>query len=251
VSKVVLIFGAIMPVFIMSCFTLALEMTAPREAITLRSRLFGWIVNLLNTALIAIIIMALVQVWRIAGIEPVLAGMNFWLQAVIVLLTYDFLRYVEHRVEHAIWWPVHGVHHSIRDLNSANAYGHPLQAVPEYVIVAIPLSFLGMTAPVVVLWASAFWSLFIHSPITIGAGPLRRIFVDPAFHRIHHSTDPRHWGKNFGIMFSIWDQLFGTAYFPKHDEWPDVGLEDRAPPRNIFAWLIHPAWRPASSQRPR
>jgi CDGSH-type Zn-finger protein len=45
-----------------------------------------------------------------------------------------------------------------------------------------------------------------------------RIFITPAFHHAHHGksqvdgiSDPN---GNFGNMFSIWDQLFGTASFP-------------------------------------
>ncbi|MEK7763409.1 MAG: sterol desaturase family protein, partial [Nitrospirota bacterium] len=47
--------------------------------------------------------------------------------------------------------------------------------------------------------------------------------------QIHHSVDPRHWNKNFGVKLSVWDGLFGTHYHPGHPELLQVGLLDAAP----------------------
>ena len=48
---------------------------------------------------------------------------------------------------------------------------------------------------------------------------LERIIITPAFHHAHHGkskidgiADPN---ANFGNMFSIWDQVFGTAVFTR------------------------------------
>ena len=46
---------------------------------------------------------------------------------------------------------------------------------------------------------------------TGGYGPIGRWVVSPHFHAFHHSVDRRHTNANFGIMFSCWDYLFGTA----------------------------------------
>jgi len=34
--------------------------------------------------------------------------------------------------------------------------------------------------------------------------------------------------------------LFGTAYFPRADEWPAVGLDDVPEPRTIADYLLMP-----------
>ena len=82
---------------------------------------------------------------------------------------------------------------------------------------------------------------FLHSPTRLHLGPIvRRILADNRFHRIHHSTDPRHFDKNFGAGTSLWDQLFGTAYFPTADEWPDTGLSDQREAQSVSEYL----WRP-------
>jgi hypothetical protein len=41
--------------------------------------------------------------------------------------------------------------------------------------------------------------------------PSRAFFISPRFHRMHHSTDERMQNRNFGGVFSFWDDVFGTA----------------------------------------
>jgi sterol desaturase/sphingolipid hydroxylase (fatty acid hydroxylase superfamily) len=43
-------------------------------------------------------------------------------------------------------------------------------------------------------------------------------------HQVHHSLEHRHWDKNMGFVFSLWDRLFGTLYVPKSDEQFRLGL---------------------------
>ena len=47
------------------------------------------------------------------------------------------------------------------------------------------------------------------------------------WHQLHHSTDPRHYDKNFGLLFSFWDRLFGTLCVPRPDEDFKFGLIER------------------------
>ena len=66
------------------------------------------------------------------------------------------------------------------------------------------------------------------------------MIVDPRFHRIHHSLEPRHFDRNFAVCFSFWDSLFGTAYWPKKGEWPAVGVKEYPAPRNFWEYLMLP-----------
>jgi sterol desaturase/sphingolipid hydroxylase (fatty acid hydroxylase superfamily) len=50
-----------------------------------------------------------------------------------------------------------------------------------------------------------------HSGLGWGYGPLDTLIVSPRFHRVHHSTDPAHYERNFGMTYSFWDRWFGTA----------------------------------------
>ena len=58
-----------------------------------------------------------------------------------------------------------------------------------------------------------------HSHFWISYGPvLSHVFISPAQHQIHHSADKKHWDKNFGGTFALWDWLFGTLYIPRKKE---------------------------------
>jgi sterol desaturase/sphingolipid hydroxylase (fatty acid hydroxylase superfamily) len=98
----------------------------------------------------------------------------------------------------------------------------------------------GPGTPFVVGFIVMLLSYYIHSPIDVHFGPFRKVLVDNRFHRIHHSIEPRHFDKNFGICFSIWDRWFGTAYDPAPDEWPSVGLSDVPAPRGVVEFLTLP-----------
>src|SRR6185295_9967512 len=50
-----------------------------------------------------------------------------------------------------------------------------------------------------------------HSHVWLSYGPVvSRILISPAQHQIHHSKAERHWDRNFGFTFAIWDWICGT-----------------------------------------
>jgi len=167
------------------------------------------------------------------------------LTAALALCLSDLVFYWFHRAQHAVpWlWRFHSVHHSIRDMNAVNAYHHISEVVLQTLLVTLPLGYLFaiQTAqlPFVGL-GGALWAIAIHSPTRFHVGPLRLLIADNRFHRIHHSTEAQHFDKNFGSVVSIWDTLFGTAYWPRRDEWPETGLADVPEPSSIKEWLLEP-----------
>src|SRR5205085_6006881 len=140
-------------------------------------------------------------------------------------------------------WPVHKVHHSPTELHAANNIGHPIQSLFSWGFIGVPLGLIridGPAAPVIAGIIVALLATYIHSPIDIHFGKLRLVLVDNRYHRIHHSLEPHHIDKNFGICFSIWDRLFGTACDPRPGEWPAVGVAGVTPPRNVRDFLLLP-----------
>lgn len=247
-----LLIGTAIYLFLMALCIMT-EHVAVIERFTMRQRLPGMLMNVVGTAGGIGLAWPLKQLWNGMGLkfmvplwqylQPLgLAG--YIVQFTLLVALADFLAYWRHRVEHSRWWwPVHKVHHSPTELHAANDIGHPIQALFTLLFVGIPLSLIqidGPGTPWVVGWVVALLSIYIHSPIDFQFGPLRRVFVDNRFHRIHHSLEPRHFDKNFGICFSLWDQLFGTAYFPVSDEWPRVGVADVRPPGNVREFLALP-----------
>jgi sterol desaturase/sphingolipid hydroxylase (fatty acid hydroxylase superfamily) len=82
--------------------------------------------------------------------------------------------------------------------------------------------------------------LYEHSCMRLGLGPLRYIISDNRYHRIHHSIEPQHIGKNFGSFTPTWDIVFGTAHFPTKAQWPQTGLVDQDEPQTILDFLFRP-----------
>ena len=169
---------------------------------------------------------------------------GYALQLLVLAMLTDFLVYWRHRTEHVLFWPIHMVHHSPTELHAANDIGHPMQVWFSIVFITIPLSLVPDrrpgALPVAVSFVLLLLTYYIHSPIDVHFGPLRKVLVDNRFHRIHHSIEPRHFNKNFGIGFSLWDRWFGTAYDPAPDEWPQVGLKNVDPPRTVRDYLLLP-----------
>ena len=105
----------------------------------------------------------------------------------------------------------------------------------------------GMDLPTFVVFSTLFalQGPFIHSNTRVNLGWANRIVTDNRFHRVHHSIEERHFDTNFGERTTIWDQLFGTAYFPEPDEWPATGISGETEPEATREYL----WRPVAIKR--
>jgi sterol desaturase/sphingolipid hydroxylase (fatty acid hydroxylase superfamily) len=191
--------------------------------------------------------------WTSLGFRPLFAvPVDRWfhwagpigilIAAFIALLVTDFFGYWYHRIQHVLLWPVHAVHHSVEELHSASSYGHFSDELFRFIFMAIPMSLMpvaGADLPILALLITLS-QFYIHSPTRLHFGPLRRVLTDNRYHRIHHSLEPRHFNRNYGTTFTVWDQVFGTAYFPRPEEWPDTGLAEMPEPRTLREWADFP-----------
>ena len=154
-----------------------------------------------------------------------------WLgRLVLALLVTDFIFYVTHFLRHKIsWlWYFHAVHHSQKELNFFTEYRvHPIDDIFVYTIGFIPLFMVehSFVTVVAIVWIRHWHTRMCHSNIRTDFGWLRYVFVTPQSHRVHHSIEPRHFDKNFGLTLSVWDYLFRTQY-RGYDEYPDTGIDD-------------------------
>lgn len=237
---------------ILVCFVI--ERIAAFERISLKARLPGFLMNVAQVLISGVLVWPFGKLWALIGVGPFLTiplwrllsplgAFGYAIQFLVLVLVTDFLAYWRHRAEHQWFWPVHVVHHSPTELHAANDIGHPLQILFSLAFITIPLSLIqidGPETPAAVVFVVALLSYYIHSPVDAHFGPLRKVLVDNRFHRIHHSLEERHFDKNFGICFSLWDHLFGTAYDPAPDEWPEVGVAGVEAPRSLGAYLLLP-----------
>jgi sterol desaturase/sphingolipid hydroxylase (fatty acid hydroxylase superfamily) len=170
----------------------------------------------------------------------------FWLRLTIAILVADFAGWLHHYMRHKVWWlwPFHAVHHSQKELNLFTAVRYH---VLEYMLTTvIYVFFFGVItmSPHVVVYYSLFYNWYTkmtHANIKSDFGILRYLLVTPQSHRIHHSFLPQHHDKNLGIVFSIWDYIFGTQY-RTYDEYPDSGIADETfPHEEEYEWR-HLIW---------
>lgn len=173
-------------------------------------------------------------------------GMLPWWAALFVgpigfLIIYDFFNYWMHRAQHKWFWRQHRIHHSITHLSAFNGYFHPTEPLFRLVSIYVPLTVLfgygGAGWTVAMSMLTTAHGYYVHSPTALNFGPLRAVFVDNAFHRVHHSVETQHFDKNFGAFTTLWDRLFGTAYFPAKDEWPDTGVWDYPEAETLRAYV--------------
>jgi sterol desaturase/sphingolipid hydroxylase (fatty acid hydroxylase superfamily) len=157
----------------------------------------------------------------------------------------DFFNYWMHRAQHRWFWQQHAVHHSIRNLSAVNSYMHWTEELFRLAFVVIPTATVfNLNAGGLTLVSGMLLAMhgnFIHSASTLHFGKTGRLLLaDNRWHRIHHSVEREHWDKNFGTGTTLWDRLFGTAYFPENSEWPKTGVRGQTEIETVSDYL----WRP-------
>ncbi|RDJ00108.1 fatty acid hydroxylase family protein [Dyella solisilvae] len=146
-----------------------------------------------------------------------------WLLFAIYYMVYDCVYYWMHRLQHALpwWWAMHSMHHSTRQMSCwTNDRGSLIDGFLQSMVLATVGIVMGVE-PDEFAWLMLTGELvqnFSHANVNISFGPVfRRVLVAPTFHRLHHMLvdpdRPKLHNCNFGQVFSIWDQLFGTALY--------------------------------------
>lgn len=144
-----------------------------------------------------------------------------WLQALLLLIVFDLCQWFIHRSLHRIprLWRFHQVHHSVVSFDwMSNWRFHWFEVVLYKSLLYVPAAVFGFSAPAMFLHAlfSTFMGNFSHSNLRASLGPLRYLLNSPDMHIWHHShPEAGPTDRNFGIVLSLWDWLFGTAYLPR------------------------------------
>ena len=181
--------------------------------------------------------------------EPVLQGAPGPVVVIIftltMLLAYDISYYLYHWAQHKfpMLWELHKVHHSAEVMvGITKDRVHPLDdllnriwdgvipgiAFGLWTLIALdPVEVTIFGLNVYVIRNILMMDFVRHTHLKISFGPLNNVVLCPHWHQAHHSVDPRHYDKNFGLLFSFWDRLFGTLYVPVKDEDFRFGLMDR------------------------
>lgn len=188
---------------------------------------------------------------------------------VMMFLAYELGYWVDHYLKHRIpvLWELHKVHHTAEVLTPMTSFRmHPFDTWIFGNILAITAALangvgsymfgdttyqyaLSGTNIILVVFIHLYVHLQ-HSHIWISfRGVPGRIFMSPAHHQVHHSTNPVHFNKNLGSCLAIWDWLFGTLYIPaKQREKLRFGIERPYPDAHtITGEFLSPIGRAAAA----
>jgi len=162
-----------------------------------------------------------------------------WVSFGLYLLLFDFIGYWLHRAQHGFewWWQLHALHHSQRQMtlwsDNRNHLLDDLIIDATFVLIArligvAPGQFVAIVA------ITQLMESLQHANVRLAFGRVfERLVVSPRFHRLHHAIGIGHetsgkgtlGGHNFGVLFPVWDQLFGTANF--EDRYDATGVRDQ------------------------
>lgn len=178
------------------------------------------------------------------------AALPVWAQLALYLVLRDFVQYWIHRLLHRVpaLWRVHQVHHSVREMGfAANLRFHPIESVVYRALEYLPMSLLGFGVRdfFVVHALSLLVGHWNHTNVRLPLGPLRYVLNGPQMHIFHHAKEmPARYGANFGVVLSVWDWLFGSAWIPNDGRSHALGFPAvEAYPRSFFAQLVAPLRR--------
>ena len=172
----------------------------------------------------------------VPNIQNAVANYYFVPVFLCYLLVDDILQYWYHRCGHEydFLWKLHRPHHQAEEMGFFVSYrnaGLYYLLMPNIWWVGVMMFLGGAKAVAVglivkqiviigshslVRWDEILYKYKYLNPL---ATVIERIIVTPSFHYAHHGksmidriSDPN---GNYGNMFSIWDQMFGTAKFTR------------------------------------
>ena len=184
----------------------------------------GHLFSLLTAAGVGAVAAATTEGLQAIGIRLQGSPVGAWplvVQFVVLLVVADFVQWCIHNLLHRVpWlWTFHKVHHAITTMDwIGNWRFHWMEILVYKSLQWLPLAWLGASPDAVfaVAVATTVWGDFNHANLDVGLGPLGYLLNSPRMHLWHHDQSSEGGAaKNFGIVFSLWDYVFGTAYWPR------------------------------------
>jgi sterol desaturase/sphingolipid hydroxylase (fatty acid hydroxylase superfamily) len=157
-----------------------------------------------------------------------------WLLVPVTIVAMDFANWLAHYADHRLdaLWRFHALHHSQEELSVLTSFrAHPLMHTTGFILATIPVVVLMPTRPIAPLLITIYVCIgtLQHANLRWGFGPLGRVIVSPAYHRLHH--DRENQAVNLGVVLTVWDVLTRCAVFPARGEAVGrTGLDGRPVP---------------------
>jgi sterol desaturase/sphingolipid hydroxylase (fatty acid hydroxylase superfamily) len=157
-----------------------------------------------------------------------------WLLIPLTVVAMDGANWLAHYADHRLGplWRFHALHHSQEELSVLTSFrAHPLMHTTGFLLATVPVVALMPTRPIapVIITIYVCIGTLQHANLRWTFGPVGRVLVSPAYHRLHHAPDTQQ--VNLGVVLTIWDVLAGCARFPsRSDDVGRTGLDGRPIP---------------------
>jgi sterol desaturase/sphingolipid hydroxylase (fatty acid hydroxylase superfamily) len=161
----------------------------------------------------------------------------------ILLISQDFMFYWLHRVDHycRMFWAVHVTHHSSEEFNLTVGFRSSVFQPLYRFIYYIPLALLGFKGVDIMFMyaATQIYGILIHTKTVKKLGVLEYFLSTPSHHRVHHASNVKYLDKNMGMVFIIWDRLFGTFAAEDENEKVVFGLTENIKTYHPVKMVFH------------
>jgi sterol desaturase/sphingolipid hydroxylase (fatty acid hydroxylase superfamily) len=168
---------------------------------------------------------------------------NQYLYWIILLVAQDFMFYWLHRVDHycRLFWAVHVTHHSSEEFNLTIGFRSSVFQPLYRFIYFIPLALVGFRGiDIMFIYAATqIYGILIHTKTVNKLGILEWFLSTPSHHRVHHASNVKYLDKNMGMVFIIWDKLFGTFAPEEDDETVIYGLTENIKTYHPLKMVFH------------
>jgi len=216
----------------MGCFfsvfliMLVWELVAPRRLLSI-SKILRWSSNL-GLLLLNSIVLRLLFPAAAVGMALYTAEMGwglfnllelpFWLEVFAAIILLDLLIYGQHVLMHLVpvLWRLHRVHHADLDFDlTTGSRFHTIEIIFSMLLKSLAILILGPAVFAVLVFEVVLnaMAMFNHGNVSLPKPVdkvVRRLFVTPDMHRVHHSIILQETNSNYGFNLSIWDRLFKT-----------------------------------------
>jgi sterol desaturase/sphingolipid hydroxylase (fatty acid hydroxylase superfamily) len=140
-----------------------------------------------------------------------------WVVVPVAIVAMDGANWLAHYADHrfGMLWRFHALHHSQEELSVLTSFrAHPLMHTTGFLLATVPVVILLPARPIAPVLITIYVCIgtLQHANLRWTFGPLGRVIVSPAYHRLHHAADVQR--ANLGVVFTIWDVLAGRATFP-------------------------------------
>jgi sterol desaturase/sphingolipid hydroxylase (fatty acid hydroxylase superfamily) len=168
-----------------------------------------FVMSLLSTTTVLMLI-DIPATWGIVNYIPIPIT-----KMLISFLLIDFFLYTWHRISHQVdfLWMFHKVHHNDPYMNVTT--GFRIHIGELFLLTTMKTIFILLVGidQVAVFVNEVITTMFIafhHSNIRYKEKWIRKVFITPALHYTHHSTERNEHDTNYGAVFSIWDRILNS-----------------------------------------